>query len=643
MSYWSTNYLLLNPPKFLTFDLSGVQYMNYGDIMNIRNSWNLFESVTACNIQVSTSLSLGTTSFVKSSSENNGLFYQFQSNADLLSFRRGQLYHINRYPYIDFSTMVQMPPDTGASDYDTTDSCSSNNLVTHVASSSEHLMGVATLTNYAYTSTLTGLDSNAKRYFRSYQDYITSVKGCVASFVPPIIVAPPPPPPPPTIKTSDLILHFEANQPTSWPGSGSIWYNIGTGGPKYNAILVGNNLPVYFSTPIKSFQFEYNQTAYTNNYKIFNFIACKRPPSIGDDFTFCAWIQTTNVGYGFNHFNLMQIVSTETGGVNNDFGFGIDAAGYLAFGNGLLAGTDITVSSPIPVNTGNWIFVAVTRQKSNGKVILYINDSPVLTSVCNIGNTLDVAGYILFGTEADFPGFTFGGSIAAILGNTSVLTPAQILQNYNIQKNNYLGVTPYVSPFISSGRSLTGTIDGPQDVYPAVSLVGVDAGFDIPTNSQMVIMDTAYYDVPAGFTFLSGWKWSLYDSSLFTVSKTNRTGDTITAKGASINIAVGDRIIRVGQDKVMFSVKHTIWCGFSGNDGVGVGSAIVTYLGAGNFMGYTDVQSSGWYDDGSFWANGAPVGSNYITFQKNTQIIDVLVDYVADQMWYRVSGGPWQG
>jgi hypothetical protein len=36
-------------------------------------------------------------------------------------------------------------------------------------------------------------------------------------------------------------------------------------------------------------------------------------------------------------------------------------------------------------------------------------------------------------------------------------------------------------------------------------------------------------------------------------------------------------------------------------------------------------------------------GSNYVPFQKNTQIIDVLVDYVNDQMWYRVAGGAWQG
>ena len=639
--------MLLTPPRFQTFDLSGVTYLNYGDIMNIRNSWNLFESVQVCNIRVSTSLGLGTASFVSPSSENNGLFYQFQSNAALLSFKAGQQYHVTRYPYIDFSTLVQIPAPPGPGPTDLLDSCLCNAIGSVPDSSSGYLGGITALTNYVFTSTMMATNPNAKRYFRSYQDYVSNRKACLTLPQPvlsTIIVTPPTPPPPaPTIKTDDLILHFEANQVTSWPGSGSIWKNIGTGGPNYNAILGGSDLPVYLSTPIKSFQFEYNQTAYTDNYKIFNFIACKRPPTIGDDFTFCAWINTTRVGYGFNHYNLMQIVSTETGGVNNDFGFGVDAAGYLAFGNGRLSGNDITVSSPIPVNTGNWTFVAMTRKKSNGQVVLYINGVPVLISVCNIGNSLDVAGYILFGTEADFPGFTFGGKIAAILGNTSVLTPAQILQNYNVQINNYLGVTPYISPFISNGRSMYSTIDGPQDVYPAVNLIGTDAGFGTSVNSQFIIMDTAYYNVPDGFTFLSGWNWNLFDPNLVTISKTNRTGDTITAKGACTNIAVGDRIIRYLNDKVMFSLKHTTWCGSSGNDAIGVAGSSVTYLGVNHYLGGSDASSSGWYDDGVFWANDTPNAGYFTPFQKNTEIIDVLVDYVNDQFWYRVSGGPWQG
>jgi len=54
-----------------------------------------------------------------------------------------------------------------------------------------------------------------------------------------------------------------------------------------------------------------------------------------------------------------------------------------------------------------------------------------------VGNTLSTALNVLIGTETDFPGYTFGGNIGAVLGNTSVLTAAQILQNFNAQRSTY--------------------------------------------------------------------------------------------------------------------------------------------------------------------------------------------------------------
>ncbi len=133
----------------------------------------------------------------------------------------------------------------------------------------------------------------------------------------------------------------------------------------------------------------------------------------------------------------MYIVSTETGELNNDFGFGIDSEGYLAYGDGDYANVDITIRTTQPVNTGQWTFVAVTRQKDNGNVVLYVNGIEDTRGACNVGNTLSTAEFVLIGAETDFPGYTFGGYIGAILGNTSVLTAQQILDNYNVQKALY--------------------------------------------------------------------------------------------------------------------------------------------------------------------------------------------------------------
>jgi hypothetical protein len=244
--------------------------------------------------------------------------------------------------------------------------------------------------------------------------------------------------PPPTLITSDLLVHFEANDLNSYSGSGATWTNIGTGGTTYNATLLGTGgLPTFSNAAIKSFQFTRNLLANGTDYLLYNYMRFLRPPAISDDFTWCAWINTTQVGNGLNHYNLMFIVSTETGNLNDDFGFGIDLNGKLAYGDGKTGGSDITIRTTQSVNTGTWTFVAVTRTKSTGSVVLYINGIPNAAGTCNAGNTLSTATYVLIGSETDFPGYTFGGNIGAILGNTSVLTSDQILGNFNAQRATY--------------------------------------------------------------------------------------------------------------------------------------------------------------------------------------------------------------
>jgi hypothetical protein len=133
----------------------------------------------------------------------------------------------------------------------------------------------------------------------------------------------------------------------------------------------------------------------------------------------------------------MYIVSTQTPNVNNDFGFGIDINGKLAYGDGVTGGSDITIRTKQSVNTGMWTFVAVTRQKSTGTVTLYVNGLVDTVGTCHVGDTLSTATYVLIGSETDYPGYTFGGYIGAVLGNTTVLTPTDILNNFNAQRSIY--------------------------------------------------------------------------------------------------------------------------------------------------------------------------------------------------------------
>ena len=108
------------------------------------------------------------------------------------------------------------------------------------------------------------------------------------------------------------------------------------------------------------------------------------------------------------------------------------------------------------------------------------------------------------------------------------------------------------------------------------------------------------------------------------------------------NAALGSVVI-APSSKVMFSVNHSIWCGYVGADGVGVGSSTTAYIGQPNKYLGNDNQSLGIYDDGSVWTNNNTIGSGNAIFETNGQIIDVAVDTVNNKMWYRVDGGAWQG
>jgi hypothetical protein len=85
----------------------------------------------------------------------------------------------------------------------------------------------------------------------------------------------------------------------------------------------------------------------------------------------------------------------------------------------------------------------VTRNKITGQVTLYINGVADTTGTCNVGTlastngTLNSTDYMLIGSNAYFQGFTFGGSIGAILGYTSILSADDILLIFEKLRRTY--------------------------------------------------------------------------------------------------------------------------------------------------------------------------------------------------------------
>ena len=220
----------------------------------------------------------------------------------------------------------------------------------------------------------------------------------------------------PSIVTANLALDIN---PVNYPGSGTTITDSSGNGRTFT--FAGTPLPTYVASPIPAFSFIRNSAFSTYNRLEINSIF------LGDDMTIQAWINTSNVGQDTWHYLLMTIMASEVGGPGNDWGFGVNNSGKLAFGAGT---SDATIASTSSVNTGTWINVAATRVKSSGLITLYVNGASNGSGTGNAGNSLTSATKVWIGSGQD-GGYSFGGLIGEVLAYTSALSAGDILNNYN--------------------------------------------------------------------------------------------------------------------------------------------------------------------------------------------------------------------
>jgi len=103
---------------------------------------------------------------------------------------------------------------------------------------------------------------------------------------------------------------------------------------------------------------------------------------IQDDFTWEAWIKTSNNSRAGGHFYQGDgFIYADVGGPGDDFGTAI-LNNKFAFGTG---NPDTTIQSSTTVTTGQWIHVAAVRTRSTGTIKVYVNG--VLEASQATGNT----------------------------------------------------------------------------------------------------------------------------------------------------------------------------------------------------------------------------------------------------------------
>jgi hypothetical protein len=263
------------------------------------------------------------------------------------------------------------------------------------------------------------------------------------------------------IVATGLALNLDPNDSASYPGTGTTVTDLS--GANRHGTLLGNSLPTFNNTSPKSFQFT---RAYVGSTASADNKIRVGGKFLTDNFTIQTWIKTNQVGYSSAHYTTMYIMASECGGGANDWGFGVNSSGKLAFGAGP---NDWTVATSDSVNTNAWVNVAASRSMTTGAIRLYINGVLKNTGTSNSGNSLTCSadGNTWIGNGQDAPAYTFGGSIGSVLAYTNVLSDADVLTNYNATSETFYPVVPAssVAPVIT-GTARTGeTLNASQGTW----------------------------------------------------------------------------------------------------------------------------------------------------------------------------------
>jgi hypothetical protein len=221
------------------------------------------------------------------------------------------------------------------------------------------------------------------------------------------------------IVTSGLVMNFDAGDIRSYPGSGSIWYDIsGTN----NVTLVNAVQPSGFSyAPYITFN---GTSAYAVNNSASN------PLSGTNNATIMAWIypDVSQPDGTYSGIFALGTKNCSPGGVSLLFSMKSNREMTMA------KWCDDSTNGTLAPSANTWSMVSLTK---SGAATRFGINGQTFQNTSNTG-TSNFSGSTLTIGCTDTPGRYFKGHIAAILLYRTALTDDQILQNFEATRNKYL-------------------------------------------------------------------------------------------------------------------------------------------------------------------------------------------------------------
>lgn len=225
--------------------------------------------------------------------------------------------------------------------------------------------------------------------------------------------------------TTNLILHLDAGNTSSYPGSGTVWSDISGSNNNFNIVA-----SAYNSTGVKYMDFNGSYGCAKNSSDI----------SISDatGVTYCVWTRVKNSSadwrtltrsYSSDHHVIIQYNGWEIGMYDND------SAGFV--------GSGFSQQSLPNYGTSNWVSIYWRWKNSSPYYEMSYNDTPgtIRGSITNVAGSFNrgfgSVGAYHNGNQTPSDASQYWGDIAVFMAYNRRLTDAELLQNYNYYKSRF--------------------------------------------------------------------------------------------------------------------------------------------------------------------------------------------------------------
>ncbi len=228
-----------------------------------------------------------------------------------------------------------------------------------------------------------------------------------------------------SVVSTNLILHLDAGNTSSYPGSGTVWTDLSGSNNNFNVVA-----SAYNSTGVKYMDFNGSYGCAKNSSDI----------SISDatGVTYCVWTRVLNSSanwrtltrsYSSDHHVIIQYQGWQIGMYDND------SAGFIDSG--------FSQQSLPNYGTSNWVAIYWRWQPSSPYYEMSYNDTPgtIRGSITNANGRFNrgfgsVGAYHNGNTDPSSAS-QFWGDIAVFMAYNRRLTDAELLQNYNYYKSRF--------------------------------------------------------------------------------------------------------------------------------------------------------------------------------------------------------------